>query len=276
MNRTIFSLLVLLLFGLFSQPSIAQSRQHASQRSAEENVAKMSEAEMRAHLPHAKERLKMSQSALKTGNYSKYLVGDDVVSQGVAKAAAEAEYYYYTTLINEIEKRLSKIDSQKPKPQTEQQQPEPQTEQQQQEEYGLTSEQVQADLERSYEENLRKTQASYNNAHETVNKNANKAMNEHVAANLVRGRINTNGFTSVTTNMLNSEQTSSPNSRQNKNSQPSISNRFINKNKPEDPKKEEPEETPDVVEPDEPKEEVSEEDEIRKLIMEIQNDINNF
>lgn len=268
MNRTIFSLLVLLLLGLFSQPSIAQSRQHASQRSAEENVAKMSEAEMRAHLPHAKERLKISQSALKTGNYSKYYVGDDAIAQGVAKAAAEAEYYYYTTLINEIEKRLSKIDSQKPKPQTEQQQPE-ETEQQQQEIPGLTSEQVQADLERSYEENLRKTQASYNNAHETVNKNANKAMNGHVAKGLVGGGINTDGFTSVTTNMLDSEQTSSPNSRQKKNSQPSISNRFINKNKPEDPKKEEPEETPDVVEPEE-------DDEIRKLIMEIQNDINNF
>jgi hypothetical protein len=90
-----------------------------------------------------------------------------------------------------------------------------------------------------------------------------------VAAELVRGGINTNGFTSVTTNMLDSEQTSSPNSRQNRNSQPSISNKFINKNKPEDPKKEEPEETPDVVEPEE-------DDEIRKLIMEIQNDINNF
>jgi cation transport regulator ChaB len=259
---------VLLLFGLFSQPSIAQSRQHASQRSAEENVAKMSEAEMRAHLPHAKERLKMSQSALKTGNYSKYYVGDDAIAQGVAKAAAEAEYYYYTTLINEIEKRLSKIDSQKPKPQTEQRQQE-ETEQQQQEIPGRTSEQVQADLQQSYEKNLGETKERYNEAHNFVDDKSNAAKHGHVAAELVRGGINTNGFTSVTTNMLDSEQTSSPNSRQNKNSQPSISNKFINKNKPEDPKKEEPEETPDVVEPEE-------DDEIRKLIMEIQNDINNF
>ena len=134
MNRTIFSLLVLLLFGLFSQPSIAQSRQHASQRSAQENVAKMSEAEMRAHLPHAKARLKDLQNVLRTGNYSEfYGQGDDDKLQGVEKAFAEAEYYYYTTLINEIEKRLRKIDSQKPKPQTEHQQPDPQTEQQQQE-----------------------------------------------------------------------------------------------------------------------------------------------
>lgn len=275
MNRTIFSLLVLLLFGLFSQPSIAQSRQHASQRSAEENVAKMSEAEMRAHLPHAKERLKMSQSALKTGNYSKYLVGDDAIAQGVAKAAAEAEYYYYTTLINEIEKRLSKIDSQKPKPQTEQRQQE-ETEQQQQEipDQNLEEQrQIQAKLQQSFNEAKEKSQARYNECHNSVNVTADAAKHGSVAANLVRGRINTNGFTSVTTNMLDSEQTSSPNSRQNKNSQPvaalmpSISNKFINKNKPEDPKKEEPEE---------PKEEVSEEDEIRKLIMEIQNDINNF
>ena len=111
MNRTIFSLLVLLLFGLFSQPSIAQSRQHASQRSAQENVAKMSEAEMRAHLPHAKARLKDLQNVLRTGNYSEfYGQGDDDKLQGVEKAFAEAEYYYYTTLINEIEKRLSEIE----------------------------------------------------------------------------------------------------------------------------------------------------------------------
>ena len=111
MNRTIFSLLVLLLFGLFSQPSIAQSRQHASQRSAVENAARMSEAEMRAHLPHAKARLKDLQNVLRTGNYSEfYSQGDDDKLQGVEKAFAEAEYYYYTTLINEIEKRLSEIE----------------------------------------------------------------------------------------------------------------------------------------------------------------------
>ena len=266
MNRTIFSLLVLLLFGLFSQPSIAQSRQQDAQQQAEKNVAQMSEEQMREYLPQAKERLKKAQRDLKTGNYGG---GDDAISQGVGKAAAEFLYYYYTAAINAIEKRLHKIDSQKPKPQTEQQQPEPQTEQQQQEIPGRTSEQVQADLQRSYEKNLGETKERYNEAHNFVDDKSNAAKHGHVAAELVRGGINTNGFTSVTTNMLDSEQTSSPNSRQNKNSQPSISNKFINKNKPEDPKKEEPEETPDVVEPEE-------DDEIRKLIMEIQNDINNF
>jgi hypothetical protein len=260
---------VLLLLGLFSQPSIAQSRQQLSQQQAEKNVAQMSEEQMREYLPQAKERLKEAQSALKTGNYSKYYSGDDALGQGVAKAAAESLYYYLTAAINAIEKRLHKIDSQKPKPQTEQQQPEPQTEQQQQEIPGRTSEQVQADLQRSYEKNLGETKERYNEAHNFVDDKSNAAKHGHVAAELVRGGINTNGFTSVTTNMLDSEQTSSPNSRQNKNSQPSISNKFINKNKPEDPKKEEPEETPDVVEPEE-------DDEIRKLIMEIQNDINNF
>lgn len=266
MNRTIFSLLVLLLLGLFSQPSIAQSRQQDAQQQAEKNVAQMSEEQMREYLPQAKERLKKAQRDLKTGNYGG---GDDAISQGVGKAAAEFLYYYYIAAINAIEKRLHKIDSQKPKPQTEQQQPEPQTEQQQQEIPGRTSEQVQADLLRSYENNLKESRERYNKAHETVNKNANEAMNDNVAEGLVIGGINTDGFTSVTTNMLDSKQTTSPNSRQYKNSQPSISNRFINKNKPEDPKKEEPEETPDVVEPEE-------DDEIRKLIMEIQNDINNF
>lgn len=205
MNRTIFSLLVLLLFGLFSQPSIAQSRQHASQRSAEENVARMSEAEMRAHLPHAKERLKMSQSALKTGNYSKYLVGDDAIAQGVAKAAAEAEYYYYTTLINEIEKRLSKIDSQKPKPQTEQQQ-QAETEQQQQ---GETEQQQQGESEQNVEEELQKKfdkkmgelQPFFNELHTDVDAHADDAKHGSEALKSVMSNMDLNSKP-ITANMM--------------------------------------------------------------------------
>ena len=240
MNRTIFSLLVLLLFGLFSQPSIAQSRQHASQRSAEENVAKMSEAEMRAHLPLAKERLKMSQSALKTGNYSKYLVGDDAIAQGVAKATAEAEYYYYTTLINEIEKRLSKIDSQKPKPQIEQQQEE--TDQQQQEEYGRN---VEEELQKKFDKKMGELQPIFNQLHTDVDDHSDAIRERNVAAALVRGRINTNGFTSVTTDMLDKQQLTRSNSRPNTrpNTRPNISDK-IQKQKSEEPKKEEPVETP--------------------------------
>ncbi len=254
MNRTIFSLLVLLLFGLFSQPSIAQSRQHASQRSAEENVAKMSEAEMRAHLPLAKERLKMSQSALKTGNYSKYLVGDDDISKGVSKAAAEAEYYYYTTLINEIEKRLRKIDSQKPKPQTEQQQ-QAETEQQQQ---GESEQNVEEELQKKFDKKMGELQPIFNQLHTDVDAHSDAAMNEHVAAALVRGRINTNGFTSVTTDMLDKQQLTRSNSRPN--TRPNISDK-IQKQKSEEPKKEEPEETP--------KEASNEYDEILRLINEL-------
>ena len=41
MNRTIFSLLVLLLFGLFSQPITAQSSKN--QQNAKNKVARMSE-----------------------------------------------------------------------------------------------------------------------------------------------------------------------------------------------------------------------------------------
>ena len=237
MNRTIFSLLVLLLFGLLSQPSIAQSRQQASQRSAQENVAKMSEAEMRAHLPHAKERLKMSQSALKTGNYSKYLVGDDAIAQGVAKATAEAEYYYYTTLINEIEKRLSKIDSQKPKPQIEQQQEE--TDQQQQEEYGRN---VEEELQKKFDKKMGELQPIFNQLHTDVDAHSDATRKGNEAADLVRGRINTNGFTSVTTDMLDKQQLTRSNSRPN--TQPNISDK-IQKQKSEEPKKEEPVETPE-------------------------------
>ena len=261
MNRTIFSLLVLLLFGLFSQPSIAQSRQQDAQQQAEKNVAQMSEEQMREYLPQAKERLKEAQSALKTGNYSKYYSGDDALGQGVAKAAAESLYYYLTAAINAIEKRLHKIDSQKPKPQTEQQQQE-ETEQQQQEIPGLTSEQVQANLLRSYENNLGKTKARYNQANEMVDSNANAAMKGHVAKGLVIGGINTNGFTSVTTDMLNKQPLTRSNFRPNSrpNTRPNISDK-IQKLKSEEPQKEEPVETP--------KEASNEYDEILRLINEL-------
>ena len=258
MNRTIFSLLVLLLFGLFSQPSIAQSRQQDAQQQAEKNVAQMSEEQMREYLPQAKERLKKAQRDLKTGNYGG---GDDAISQGVGKAAAEFLYYYYTAAINAIEKRLHKIDSQKPKPQTEQQQQE-ETEQQQQEIPGLTSEQVQANLLRSYENNLGKTKARYNQANEMVDSNANAAMKGHVAKGLVIGGINTNGFTSVTTDMLNKQPLTRSNFRPNSrpNTRPNISDK-IQKLKSEEPQKEEPVETP--------KEASNEYDEILRLINEL-------
>lgn len=247
MNRTIFSLLVLLLLGLFSQPSIAQSRQQDAQQQAEKNVAQMSEEQMREYLPQAKERLKKAQRDLKTGNYGG---GDDAISQGVGKAAAEFLYYYYTAAINAIEKRLHKIDSQKPKPQTEQQQ---------QEIPGRTSEQVQADLLESYENNLGETKERYNHYNNFVEANANEAMNGHVAEGLVRGGINTNGFTSVTTDMLdNKQQLTRSNSRPN--TRPNISDK-IQKLKSEEPKKEEPVETP--------KEASNEYDEILRLINEL-------
>ena len=274
MNRTIFSLLVLLLFGLFSQPSIAQSRQHANQRSAEENVAKMSEAEMRAHLPRAKERLKMSQRALKTGNYSEYYVGDDAIAQGVAKAAAEAEYYYYTTLINEIEKRLSKIDSQKPKPQIEQQQEKVEQQQQEIPDQNLEEQrQIQAKLQQSFDEKIEESQPRFNQLHTNVDASSKAIREENWALKSVISNTDPNSVR-VTDDMLDKRLSSTSKTNSGKrDGSIGISSKF--NNKPKETKKE-PEETPDVVEPDEPKEEVSEEDEIRKLIMEIQNDINNF
>lgn len=266
MNRTIFSLLVLLLLGLFSQPSTAQSRQQLSQQQAEKNVAQMSEEQMREYLPQAKERLKKYQNALKTGNYG---VGDDAISQGVAKATAESFYYYYTAAINAIEKRLSKIDSQKPKPQTEQQQPEPQTEQQQQEipDQNLEEQrQIQAKLQHSFDEKMGESQERYNHYNNLVEANANAISEGNIASNSVMSNMDPNSVP-VTDAMLDKplSTNSNPNSVA-RDGRIGISGKF-NKQKSEETKKEEPEE---------PKEEVSEEDEIRKLIMEIQNDINNF
>ena len=103
MNRTIFSLLVLLLFGLFSQPSIAQSARQKNQQNAENRVARMSEAEMRTELQAAKARQRDLQNVLRTGNYTEfYGQGDDDISKGVSKAFAPAEYDYVTAIINAI------------------------------------------------------------------------------------------------------------------------------------------------------------------------------
>ena len=111
MNRTIFSLLVLLLFGLFSQPSIAQSARQKNQQNAENRVARMSEAEMRTELQAAKARQRDLQNVLRTGNYTEfYGQGDDDISKGVSKAFAPAEYDYVTAIINAIEKRLGEIE----------------------------------------------------------------------------------------------------------------------------------------------------------------------
>ena len=70
MNRTIFSLLVLLLFGLFSQPITTQSSKN--QQNAEKNVARMSEEQMRTELQAAKARQKELQSVLNAGNYTEF------------------------------------------------------------------------------------------------------------------------------------------------------------------------------------------------------------
>lgn len=271
MNRTILSLLVLLLLGLFSQPSIAQSRQQDAQQQAEKNVAQMSEEQMREYLPQAKERLKKPQRDLKTGNYGG---GDDAISQGVGKAAAEFLYYYYTAAINAIEKRLHKIDSQKPKPQTEQ--PQAETEQQQQEipDQNLEEQrQIQAKLQQSFDEKIEESQPRFNQLHTNVDASSKAIREENWALKSVISNTDPNSVR-VTDDMLDKRLSSTSKTNSGKrDGSIGISSKF--NNKPKETKKE-PEETPDVVEPDEPKEEVSEEDEIRKLIMEIQNDINNF
>lgn len=236
MNRTIFSLLVLLLFGLLSQPVTAQRSPQRAQQEAEKGVAKMSEAEMRALLPTLKARYEELRNIIKTGNYSQ--LGNDGFSEAFSKAEIVDEYICVTADINAIEKRLGKIDSQKPKPQTEQQQ-QAETEQQQQE---IPNQNLEEEWQKRFDEKMGELQSIFNELHTDVDDHADDAKHGSVAANRVRGRINTNGFTSVTTNMLDSEQTSSPNSRQNKNSQPplNISDKF-KENKQEETKEEESE-----------------------------------
>lgn len=252
MNRTILSLLVLLLLGLFSQPSIAQSRQQDAQQQAEKNVAQMSEEQMREYLPQAKERLKKAQRDLKTGNYGG---GDDAISQGVGKAAAEFLYYYYTAAINAIEKRLHKIDSQKPKPQTEQQQqeiPDQNLEEQRQ---------IQAKLQNSFDNEMAKSRERYNHYNNFVEANAHAAKNGHVAAELVRGNRDDSNFKRVTNDMLGKPlSTNSKTNSGERDGRIGISGKFP-KPKSEEPQKEEPVETP--------KEASNEYDEILRLINEL-------
>ena len=256
MNRTILSLLVLLLLGLYSQPSIAQSRQQDAQQQAEKNVAQMSEEQMREYLPQAKERLKKPQRDLKTGNYGG---GDDAISQGVGKAAAEFLYYYYTAAINAIEKRLHKIDSQKPKPQTEQ--PQAETEQQQQEILGRTSEQVQADLQQSFDEAKKKSQPRFDLLHTNVEASSKATREGNVALNSVISNTDPNSRR-VTGDMLDKQL--SPTSNTNSGARDGsigISSKF--NNKPKEPK-EEPEETKE-----EPEETSNEYKEILELIYKL-------
>lgn len=227
MNRTIFSLLVLLLFSLFSQPITAQRSPQRAQQEAEEGVAKMSEAEMRALLPTLKARYEELRNIIKTGNYSQ--LGNDGLSEALSKASIADEYICVTADINAIEKRLSKIDSQKPKPQIEQQQ----------EEYGRN---VEEELQKKFEKKMGELQPIFNQLHTDVDAHSDDTRKGNVAADLVRGRINTNGFTSVTTDMLDKQQLTRSNSRPN--TRPNISDK-IQKQKSEEPKKEEPVETPE-------------------------------
>lgn len=252
MNRTIFSLLVLLLFGLLSQPVTAQRSPQRAQQEAEKGVAKMSEAEMRALLPTLKARYEELRNIIKTGNYSQ--LGNDGLSEALSKAAIADEYICVTADINAIEKRLGKIDSQKPKPQTEQQQQE-ETEQQQQE---IPDQNVEEELQKKFDKKMGELQSIFNQLHTDVDAHSDATRKENVAANLVRGRINTNGFTSVTTDMLDKQQLTRSNSRPN--TRPNISDK-IQKQKSEEPKKEEPKETP--------KEASNEYDEILRLINEL-------
>ena len=288
MNRTIFSLLVLLLFGLFSQPITTQSSKN--QQNAEKNVARMSEEQMRTELQAAKARQKELQSVLNAGNYTEfYGQGDDDISKGVSKAFAPAEYDYVTAIINAIEKRLSEIEEKrrqeeekkkkeqeelekKKKEQEElERQRQEELEKQRQEELERQRQeelekQRQAEFQESFERNLEESQERYNQYNNLVEANANAISEENRALARATGEIDPNSR-SITANMMDEplSPTSTPKSGD-------ISSKFNNKPKET---KEEPEET--KQEPEEESQDNQDLDaEIRKLLQELQNGISNF
>ena len=299
MNRTIFSLLVLLLFGLFSQPITAQSSKN--QQNAENKVARMSEAEMRTELQAAKARQKDLQNVFRTGNYTEfYGQGDDDTLQGVEKAYAEAEYDYVTAIINAIEKRLVEIEEKRrqeeekkkkeqeelekkkkeqeelEKKKKEQEELERQKKEQEELERQRQEElerQRQEELERQRQEefqesvnrNLEESQERFNQLHTDVDANANAASNENIALKSVMSYTDPNSKP-ITANMMDKplSPTSTPKLGD-------ISSKF---NTPKETK-EEPEET--KQEPEEESQNNQDLDaEIRKLLQELQNGISNF
>lgn len=103
---------LLLLMSLSIEPCICASE------TPEQQVAKMSEAEMRSELPKMKQRVAILERAMKSGNYSIAYQNDvkwteiksDANDGSMGAIAAPAEYEQLMKYINAIEKRLKVID----------------------------------------------------------------------------------------------------------------------------------------------------------------------
>ena len=238
MNRTIFSLLVLLLFGLFSQPSIAQSSKN--QQNAENKVARMSEEQMRTELQAAKARQKELQSVLNVGNYTEfYGQGDDDISKGLSKALAPAEYDYVTAIINAIEKRLSEIEEKRRQEEEKKKKEQEELERQKKEQEELER-QRQEEFQESFERNLKESQERYNQLHTDVDNNSEAIREDDRALNRATGEIDPNSVR-VTDEKL--DKTLSPTSETNSGERDGsigISDKF-KENKLEETKEEESE-----------------------------------
>ena len=291
MNRTIFSLLVLLLFGLFSQPSLAQRSPQRALQEAEEGVAKMSEAEMRALLPTLKARYEELRNILNTKNYGKYsknFIDNDPTTKGITEGVAQGiimdEYNCVTADINAIEKRLVEIEEKrrqeelekkkkeqeelekKKKEQEElerQKKEQEELERQRQEELERQRQeelerQRQEEFQKSFERNLEESQERYNKHHTDVDNNANATSEENRALERATGEIDPNSKP-VTANMMDEPlfPTSTPKLGD-------ISSKF---NTPKETKQETEEESQDNQ---------SEYEDILKSMDKLDNAINNF
>ena len=289
MNRTIFSLLVLLLFGLFSQPSLAQRSPQRAQQEAEEGVAKMSEAEMRALLPTLKARYEELRNILNTKNYGKYsknFIDNDPTTKGITEGVAQGiimdEYNCVTADINAIEKRLGEIEEKrrqeeekkkkeqeelekKKKEQEElerQKKEQEELERQRQEELERQRQeelerQRQAEFQESFERNLEESQERYNKHHTDVDNNSEAIREKDRALERATSERDPNSVP-ITDAMLDEQLSTTSNTKLG-----DISSKF---NTPKETK-EEPEET---------KEESEDDKRRRELIEKVQNHLNSL
>ena len=208
MNRTKSSLVVLLLLSLSFQPCVSQTKQDIAKIEAE--VAKMSEAEMRARLQGAKQENERAAKAMKANNYKNDLGG------GILAANDKASFEYSKAWIYVIEKRLRIIDSEREK--------EPEQQQQEQQKSN-PDEQRQMEFQQSVNEKIESSNARYGGYHAVADASTNAAREGNVALDIVTSNKDPN-FKPISQDMLNQQQQSKSSAA---NSNANISDKFKNK-----------------------------------------------
>ncbi len=236
MNKMRFYLMLLLLFGFSFLPCVSLTKKRLAE--IEEEVAKMSEAVMRAELL----LLKAQQEELKP--MLKKSFGNDKM-KNVDIAFSKQVYEQNAARINAIEKRLRIIDSKR-----EQEQKQQQGQQQQN-----PDEQRSAEFGQSVNENINRSQPRYREYNKTVDANNNAAREGSVALDLVSCNDTDPDFKPISENML-VQQHQCPTAK------PNIRGKFNNKKSDESQTKEQQKQ--------------SQEDEYLKLMQEMQNDLNSL